>query len=194
MKSSTLTAGLLSIFFILYGVSSNASIVLSKVGSDLLLQVENPVIFTVSTNVSTSRLGFLLPGAIDVAGTGGFQLTSDPLTEPTLSGTGFFSGDPDVALIRGGSTLEILYFLSSTTDFTAGDQVTLSPGELVLPNFFDSSIINGLNYTVATEAILSQTSGIAISDPTLTAIPVPGAFLLFSSAVVMLGFGSYRKT
>jgi hypothetical protein len=183
MKRLTLT-------LLLLAGNASASIVVSNLNNDLLLQVENPITFELTGAVSTSRLGFLLPGAIDVSGSGGFSIISDAASEPTLGGPGFFSGDPDLGLLRGGQDLEILYFLPSLVDLDAGDRVTLTAGELVLPNFFAYSIINGLNYNIATGAILSATSGVPISELTSTVVPIPGAIFLFSSAIIMLFAGA----
>lgn len=179
------------IFLIFITGSANASIILSKLNNDLLLQIDAPVVFTVKSDLSTSRIGFKLPGAIDVSGTGGFHLASDPISEPTIFGTDFFSGSPGVGLLRGGDALEILYFLPKTISLDAGELVTLSVGELTLPNFFNFSIINGLNYREAEVAVLSGISGRAISDPTLTTVPVPTAALMLAPA--LLGFLGLRR-
>lgn len=167
--------------------NANAGIILGNVGNDLKLEIDKPITFFVSSNVSTSRLGFTLPGAIDVAGTGGFSLTSDPATAPIFTGPGIPPDYPDVGLLRSGDDLEILYFLSSTVDLVVGDEVTLNPGELVLPGFFDFSIVQGLNYSLATEAILSESGGRPISAATSTMVPVPGTFLLLFGGLLILG-------
>jgi len=172
--------------------NSHASIVLSNIDNDLLMVIENSITFDVTVATATDRLGFTLPGAIEVAGTGGFQLTTDPTTAPLLIGDSFTSNAPGVGLIRGGPDFEVLYFLNDTLNLSVGDQITLAAGEILFPNFFDFSVIVDLNYTIAVDAFLSGTSGIQLSEFTATAVPLPGALLLLISALFPLSIRSLK--
>lgn len=153
--------------------NSNACITLNQVGSDLVINVSQPVEFRVTRDVNSSRYGFTLPGAIDVAGTGGFQLSFDLATAPSITDPNLSATTPGVGLIRGGPDLEILYFLPSNVFLNTGDAVTLNIGTISLPGFFNFSIINGINYSTASNVILSESSGSHISGLTPTGLTIP---------------------
>jgi len=167
--------------------NTNGAIILTQRGNDLGIEIQNPITFELIRDVNSSRFGFTIPGAIDVAGTGGFQLASNPFSAPSILGNGLSATEPDVGLIRGGPDLEILYFLSDSVKLSEDDFVTLTSGEVTLPNFFSFGIIQGINFNVAETVYLSETSGSLISEPTST-IPEPTAFLLSGIGFVMLTF------
>jgi hypothetical protein len=167
--------------------TANAAIVLSNIDSDLHVVVQNPVTFDVITDYYTFSIAFMLPDAVDISGSGGFQLTSEPSTAPLMSGPDFSGITPSVGVMPGNDNLYIAYNVGSP-NFSIGDQITLSAGELVLPNFFDFGVIQGLNYTYATEAVLTTTGYVPLSLPTSTAVPVPATIWLLGSALGTVGW------
>lgn len=197
-KSSTrvLQCAFLALVIQTYGISntSEAGLLLNRLGSDLVIEVQNPINFKSLRSVTNDRFGFILPGAIDVGGTGGFGLRFEEATAPSLLGEGIVppalvTTGPRVGLIRGGPDLEIS-FASSRVTVLEGEKVLLTPGSLTLPGFFAFSIIRGLNYSAA-ETVFLSVDGARLSAAT-PAIPEPSTtyLILISCSVSFYGFAA----
>lgn len=174
---------------------SNANaIALLRVNDDLKMEIPKEIEFIANQSVVTSRLGFKFLDAINVAGTGGFGISYDSSFVPILSGADFNSGTPDFGLIRGGSSLEILYFLPSSESIKTGDSIKLSPGNIFLPNFFRFSIIKGISSDFSGQIVLSQTSGSVISNPGV-AVPDSGQSVFgYLSIFILMAFFKKRTS
>lgn len=173
----------LTLSFIPLGVC-DAAAVLSQDGSSLVVTLNDPVIFTTTVSGSGFSFGFLMPNAINIAGSGGFPISFT--NAPTLLGR-----NPSVALLRGGATLEILYDLPSSVTIPVGTKVTLSPGVLRLPNFFNYSVILGIRNSQIPLVVFSDSSGLARSAPT-AAIPEPATTFYVVGAGI-LAFARRRR-
>jgi hypothetical protein len=164
-----------------------STVILSRNSNDLVVTLTNPVIFTTNGAVSGSSIGFRMPDAINTAGTGGFGLSFDLANAPTLLGA-----NPGVGLIRGGTALDITYFLPSSVSLPGGSMVTLSAGQLTLPNFFNFSVIVGIRNSEIPLISLTNSSGGARSEPT-AAIPEPSAALCAIGAGLAILFLRRRR-
>jgi hypothetical protein len=159
-----------------------AATVLTRDGNDLVVTLNDPVIFITTASVSGSSYGFLMPNAINTSGTGGF-----PISLPL--GANLLGRSPSTALIRGGATLEILYF--GGINLPAGATVPLFPGVLRLPSFFNYSVIQGIRTSEIPLVVLSNSTGQARSAPT-AAVPEPTtAFFLVGAGT--LAFARRRR-
>lgn len=160
-----------------FGVCQGASVlpaaVLTRNGNDLVVTLSNPVIFTLNANVSGSSYGFLMPDAINIAGTGGFPISLQ-------GGATLLGVNPGTALMRGGTTLEILYF--GGINLPTGATVPLTPGVINLPGFLNNSVILGIRSSEIPLVLFSNSNGQARSAPT-AAIPEP------SAAIYLVGAG-----
>ena len=158
-----------------HGAGVLPAAVLTRNGNDLVVTLNNPVIFTTNASISGTSYGFLMPNAINVAGTGGFPLAPG-------GGAILLGRNPSTALIRGGSTLEILYF--GGVNLPAGATVPLFPGVLTLPGFFNYSVIQGIRTSEIPMVILSNSTGQARSAPT-AAIPEPSSVFYLAGAGIL---------